>query len=349
MNCGGIIGYGTYLPNYRITLETMASAQQEDLPKLFASLGVTEKTVAGYDEDAITMAVSAAEQAIITTTIDRTNIGAIYVGSESHPYAVKPSAAIVGTALGIGRYYTAADIEFACKGGTAALHAALAMVRSSLAPYALAIGCDVAQAHPNDILAYVAAAGSAAFLIGNNANEVIATVDASHSITVDLPDFWRRAEQRYPEHTGRFTGQPAYFSIVEQLVTSILNDNNLTTADIDYVVFHQPNAKFVTAIAKQLGFNGSQYETGMIVQTCGNCYSATTLLGLAAVLDQAQPGKRILVASFGSGAGGDAFIMTTTSQLPRYQQQRTTFIKPLQQKKYLSFLEYQRITAMRPS
>ena len=349
MKCGGIIGYGTYLPSYRITLETMALAQQEDLPKLFASLGITEKTVAGYDEDTVTMAVSAAEQAIITTAIDRRTIGAVYVGSESHPYAVKPSAAIVGTALDIGHHYTGASIEFACKGGTAALQAALAITRSSMVPYALAIGSDVAQAHPDDILAYVAAAGSAAFLLGNNADEVIANIDAVHSITVDLPDFWRRAEQRYPEHTGRFTGQPAYFSVVEQLVTSILNENNLTTADIDYVVFHQPNAKFVTTIAKQLGFNRSQYETGMIVHTCGNCYSATTLLGLAAVLDHAEPGNRILVASFGSGAGGDAFIITTTKHLPHYQQQRTKLIKPLHQKKYLSFFEYQRITAMRAS
>lgn len=345
---GGIVGYGTYLPCYRITLETMALAHQEEVQKIQASLGVTEKTVAGYDEDTVTMAVSAAQEAIITTGIDRTKIRSVYVGSESHPYAVKPSAAIVGTALDIGQNYAAADLEFACKGGTAALQTALALTRSSLVPYALAIGSDVAQANPDDILAYVAAAGSAAFLLGSNEKEIITTIDATHSITLDLPDFWRRAEQRYPEHTGRFTGVPAYFSIIEQLVTSILNDHHLTTNDIDYVVFHQPNGKFVTTIAKQLGFTREQYAAGMIVTTCGNCYSATTLLGLAAILDQAQPGKRILVASFGSGAGGDAFIMTTTERITDYQEQRRMHTKPLQQKKYLSFLEYQRISAMRP-
>lgn len=343
---GGIVGYGTYLPSYRITLEIMALAKNEDVKKIFSSLAVTEKTVAGYDEDTVTMAVSASHNAVATTLTDKQTIGAIYVGSESHPYAVKPSAAIIGAALGINSAYAAADLEFACKGGTAALQSALGAVSSSLASYALAIGSDVSQAQPDDILSYVTGAGSAAFLVGNDSREWIATINAIGSVTQDLPDFWRREGQPYPEHMGRFTAQPAYFSVISKAVTSIMESNNLIPTDIDYVVFHQPNAKFVAAIAQQLGFTRQQYLPGMIVATCGNCYSATTLLGLTAILDQAQPGQRILVASFGSGAGSDTFIMTTTQELTRYQQRKTHTLQP-QQKKYLSYAEYQDIIAMR--
>ena len=86
----------------------------------------------------------------------------MYVGSESHPYVVKPSATLVGQALRIGTNYFAADMEFACKSGTAALQAALALVLADMCEYSLAIGGDTAQAAPHDILEYTAAAGAAA-------------------------------------------------------------------------------------------------------------------------------------------------------------------------------------------
>lgn len=346
MKSSGIIGYGTYLPRYRITLETMATGNHENHKKLFSSLGIIQKTIANHDEDTVTMAVSAAQEALATTLLNIETIKALYLGSESHPYAVKPSAAIVGTAIGLGHDYAATDLEFACKGGSASLQAALAF-SSAHACCALAIGSDVAQADPCDILAYVAAAGSAAFLVGVDEGNIIATIDASHSLTFDMPDFWRRSEERYPQHMGRFTGQPAYFAVIEELITKLLQENALAASDIDHLVVHQPNGKFVTTIANKLGFTKAQYETGMIVQQCGNCYSATTLLGLAHILDAAEPNQRILVASFGSGAGGDGFIMTTTQHLPAYQHERQQLIH--KKTIYLPFLEYERRIKMRIS
>jgi len=59
--------------------------------------------------------------------------------------------------------------------------------------------------------------------------------------------------------------------------------------------------------AKKLGFEKEKILPGFIVQKIGNTYSGSSPLGLCKTLDFAQPGQRILMTSFGSGAGSDAF------------------------------------------
>lgn len=127
----------------------------EDVAK---SLNVYEKAVPDLDEDTATIAVEAARNAILRAEIDPRRIGAIYTGSESHPYAVKPTGTIVGEALCCSHFHTVADMEFACKAGTAAIQACLGLVRSGMIDLGLAIGSDVSQGAPGDALEYTAAA-----------------------------------------------------------------------------------------------------------------------------------------------------------------------------------------------
>jgi len=311
----GIVGYGAYVPKYRITAETIARAHKQDPKKITAGLLVHEKTVPAYDEDTATIAVAAAKKALTCANITPTKIGALYVGSESHPYAVKPTAVTVGEALGVGNDYMAADLEFACKAGTAALQICYALVKAGMIEYGLAIGADTAQSRPGDVLEYSAAAGGGAFLIGCNEDEIIATIDATLSVSSDTPDFWRRPMQAYPEHMNRFTGEPSYFRHVLAATEKILAQTNLKPSDFSYVVFHQPNGKFALTAAKKLGFTREQVEPGLIAPHLGNSYSATSLIGLAAVLERARPGEKILVTSYGSGAGSDSFILQTTENI----------------------------------
>ena len=86
-------------------------------------------------------------------------------------------------------------------------------------------------------------------------------------------------------------------------------------ADFDYCIFHQPNGKFPVLAAKKLGFKAEQWEHGLLSPTLGNTYSGSSPMGLASTLDAAQPGQRILLVSYGSGAGSDAFIFETTERL----------------------------------
>ncbi|MCS7131385.1 MAG: hydroxymethylglutaryl-CoA synthase [Hadesarchaea archaeon] len=305
----GIVGYGVYIPRYRLKLEDIARVWGADAGKIKQGLLVEEKSVPGPDEDTVTIAVEAARNAVRHARINPQDIGAIYVGSESHPYAVKPTATIVAEAIGATPNLTAADYEFACKAGTAGFQTCMGMVEAGMIKYGMAIGADTAQGAPGDPLEYTAAAGGAAFIIGKNGGETIAAIEGTCSYTTDTPDFWRREMQPYPRHGGRFTGKPAYFKHVLSAATALLQQLQLRPQDYSYVVFHQPNGKFPLQAAKELGFSTEQVLPGLLVTKIGNTYSAATLLGLAAVLDQAKPGERILAVSYGSGAGSDAISL----------------------------------------
>ncbi|MCB0001917.1 MAG: hydroxymethylglutaryl-CoA synthase [Anaerolineae bacterium] len=306
----GIVGYGAYVPRYRLPAREVArvwSGRDAELP-------IKEKAVAGLDEDTATMSIEAARNALARAGIDPKRIRAVWVGSESHPYAVKPTSTIVAEALDIVPLTQAADWEFACKAGTEAMQAAIAFVGSGMADYALSIGMDTAQGRPGDALEYTAAAGGAAILLGP-AEESLARIEASLSYVTDTPDFWRRAHAHYPSHGQRFTGEPAYFHHVTSAAEMMLEGMQRDPADYRYVVLHQPNTKFPQRAAKQLGFRKEQFETGLLVPVIGNTYAGSSLIGLTAVLDEAQPGDRVLVVSFGSGAGSDAFSLEITDAI----------------------------------
>ena len=308
----GIVSYGVYIPRFRIRLDEIARVWG-DAEEISEGLQVFEKSVPDLDEDTVTFAVEAARNALQRAQIDPKRIGAIYAGSESHPYAVKPTATIVGQAVCTSSSFTAADLEFACKAGTAALQACLGLVSSNLIDLGLAIGADVSQGAPGDMLEYTAAAGGAAYVIGSQ--DVAAEIEGTYSFTTDTPDFWRREGMAYPEHGGRFTGEPAYFKHVTGAARGLLERMGTAPDDYDYAVFHQPNGKFPVRVAKMLGFSKKQIEPGLIVPLIGNTYSASCLIGLAATLDIARPGERIFVTSFGSGAGSDAFSISVKDKI----------------------------------
>lgn len=313
----GIVGYGAYIPRYRITVKELAMASGKDYERVCSSIAIEEKTVPAQDEDSTTFAVNSAQSAVLRAGINGNEINAIFVGSESPAYAVKPTATIVGNALGINNFSAAADVEFACKGGTAAFGICTALVKSGMAKFALAIGTDVALGVPGDILEFGAGAGAAAMIVGSDTSKIIAVIEDSISYVSDTPDFWRRDLQRYPQHVGRFTAEPAYFKSVCAGVGAILSKNKLNPQDFDYVVFHQPNGKFPLSAAKILGFTNNQLRVGLLADKIGNTYSACSLLGLTAVLDEAVANQRILVASYGSGSGSDAFILRTTQNIEK--------------------------------
>ncbi len=287
-----------------------------------AVLPIKEKAVPGLDEDVATMSIEAARNATAAgLPLTPTQIRAVWVGSESHPYAVKPTSTIVAEAIGAVPNVQAADWQFACKAGTEAMVAAMGFVGSGMADYALAIGMDTAQGQPGDALEYTAGAGGAAFILGP-AEDSLAVIECTYSYVTDTPDFWRRQYQKYPEHGQRFTGEPAYFKHITEAGQALLDATGTTASDYKYAVFHQPNTKFPQRAAAMLGFNKDQIAPGMLVPVIGNTYAGAAIIGLTAILDIAQPGDRILMVSFGSGAGSDAFSITVTEAITRAPQPR---------------------------
>jgi hydroxymethylglutaryl-CoA synthase len=307
----GITGYGAYVPRYRIAAKEIARVWAGGKA---GGLPIKEKAVPGLDEDVITMSIEAARSAMARAEIQPSDLRAVWVGSESHPYAVKPTSTVVAEAIGAVPHVQAGDWEFACKAGTEAMVAAIGFVGSGMAEYALAIGMDTAQGKPGDALEYTAAAGGAAFVLGP-AENALATINATYSYVTDTPDFWRREYQKYPEHGVRFTGEPAYFQHITSAGKTMMSELGLTAKDYKWAVFHQPNTKFPQKAGQMLGFTPEQIAPGLLVTVIGNTYSGAAIIGLTAILDIAEPGDRILLVSFGSGAGSDAMDITVTDKI----------------------------------
>ena len=339
----GIVSHGSYIPRYRIKTEEIARIYGKNSDSIKKELLIDEKSVPGIDEDSVTMGYEASINAIKRSSIDKTRIGAIYCGSESPVYAVKPNASIIGEALGIGKDYTSADIEFACKAGTAGMQMAFGLSKSGLIEYGLAIGSDTSQSRPGDILEYTAASGAAAVLIGNKKEEVIAELEGMHSISSDTSDFWRRNTQKYPSHAERFTGAPAYFKHVVECTKALMAKTKVKADDIDRVVLHTPNGKFPLRVGEILGFSKEKLQDNLIVSKVGNTYSAASMLVLSSVLDNARPNERILMTSFGSGSGSDSFLFKVTGNIKKLNQARETK-SYVDDKKYVDYATYCKIT-----
>lgn len=331
----GIVGYGAYVPRYRIAAKEISRVWTDG----HGGVPVASKSVPGPDEDVITMSIEAARNAIKRSNIAPQDLTAVWIGSESHPYSVKPSGTIVADALGATPFVSSADFEFACKAGSEALTAGMGIVGSGMGQYVMAIGADTAQGRPGDALEYTAAAGAAALIVGP-ASDSIAVIEETVSYVTDTPDFFRRADRPYPVHGNRFTGEPAYFTQVRSSTQALMQQLGISPGDITHAVFHQPNARFPQAVAKQLGFSAEQVQTGLLANRIGNTYSAAALLGLTAVFDVAQPGDTILMASYGSGAGSDAYLMRVTDAILERRDRATKTLRYIEREYFVDYAVY---------
>ena len=220
---------------------------------------------------------------------------------------------------------------------------ALSHVMSGNMEFALGIGADTSQGAPNDALEFSASAGGAAYIMGTK--NLLADCTGTYSFTSDTPDFWRREYQHYPRHAGRYTGEPAYFKHLLSSARAMMEKAGMQAKDFKYAIFHMPNGKFPFMAGKQLGFTKEQIETGWVVNKMGNTYSGSSPTGLAAVLDVADPGDKILITSFGSGAGSDSFVFQATDLLPAAQKKARTVRSLIDDNKH--YLTYGQYAAMR--
>ncbi len=156
-------------------------------------------------------------------------IRAVWVGSESHPYAVKPTSTVVAEAIGAVPNTQAADWEFACKAGTEAVQAAIGFVGSGMADYAWRSAWTpprAGRATRSNTPPAPAARPSCSARPRNS----LAIFEASYSYVTDTPDFWRRADEKYPEHGERFTGEPAYFKHITEAGAALMETLGRRTA-----------------------------------------------------------------------------------------------------------------------
>lgn len=298
----GILTFGAYVPMLRLAL---------------GKKGGPEKAVANWDEDAITMGVAAAIDALCGT--DRAGVDALFFASTSYPFKEKQGAAIIAKALDLRRDVSTTDIGDSLRAGTSALRAGLDAIKAGSAKRVLVVAADTRMAAPRTALEANLGDGAAAFLLG--ADGVIATLEAVHTISDEIIDVWRTEGDPFVHAwEDRFVVDHGYRDNVVEVVRGLLQKTGVAAKDVTRAVLYAPDARSLGAVAKAVGLDASQQVQDALFGRLGNVGAAFAPLLLAAALDGARAGQRLLVASYGDGA--DALLFTTTPQVERREGHR---------------------------
>jgi len=327
----GIVSYGVYIPLWRLERSAIASGLKG------------EKAIAGFDEDSITMATAAAVNCF--QRIERKSIDGLIFASTTSPYLEKQAASILTKALDLRRDIFTADSLACLRGGTIAMRIASDMVEAGSAKRILVTAADCRLGAPDSNFEQDSGDGGAALVFGDS-SEAIATVVGSYSISNELMDVWRLPGEAFVNtEEDRFIEEEGYLKIVEEAIQVIMHKYKLTSKDFAKAVFYAPNNRCYRTLVSRLGFNSNQLQDPLF-DSIGNTGTAYPLMMLIAALEDARPGDKILLASYGDGS--DAFILETTEHI---KNKNYRGIKPyLDSKKviddYPKYLKWRKILPM---
>ncbi|MBW1612745.1 MAG: hydroxymethylglutaryl-CoA synthase [Deltaproteobacteria bacterium] len=338
----GITSYGAYIPKYRLGRADISTSWGG--PPLSG-----EKAIANFDEDSITMAVAASRDCI--NGINPKTINALYFASTSSPYKEKQAAATIGAVLDMKSEIFSMDISQSLRAGTNAIAAAMDSIQSNSAKNALVCAADIRLGLPNGPRELAYGDGAAAFTLGKE--NVIATIDGKYSISDEIIDVWRSDKDTYVRSwEDRFTKEKGYNKIVFEAVSGALKKYKLEPKDFSKAVFYSPDGRAVGSVARNLGFDIKTQVQDIMYDTAGNTGAALAPMLLVAALEEARPGDRLLLASYGDGC--DVFILTVTPEIENIQAKNKRGIKcHLKSKKVLTsyekYLRWRDIISVEPA
>jgi hydroxymethylglutaryl-CoA synthase len=297
----GIKSYGAYIPRYRLSHNTIFNA----VGFLGSFPPPGENAVANHDEDTLSMAVAAGMDCL--TGLKREEVGGLYLATTSQPYMLRQNSAIVAAALDMTSKIRTSDFLGSNKSGTSALLAAFDAVNSGMLNV-LVCASDCRVSKPGSSQEPLYGDGAAAILTGND--ELIATLEGFYSVSYDFPDRWRAANEKF-EHSweDRFIRDEGYAKMLPEAISGLLKKYKLAITDFAIIAFPDLYPREHAAIVKRLGAEPRQLQTSLLDKV-GDTGSASPLMMLVRALENAKPGDKILIASFGNGSDAMFFQVT---------------------------------------
>ncbi|CAB3735751.1 hydroxymethylglutaryl-CoA synthase family protein [Paraburkholderia rhynchosiae] len=310
-NTYGITGFGGYIPRLRMQRAAIAAAHKWMAPNL-RSLSKGQRAFCSWDEDAVTMAVEAARDALDTKSTSR--FVAVSMASTTMPFADLQNSAIVAGALGLPSGARTMDVGHSQRAGTSGLLAAL---QSTSGP-ALFVASDRPRGKPASTQEISYGAGAAAFMLGSEG--VLARVIGSSSCNAMFVDRFRAANAKYDYvWEERWIRDEGYAKLVPETVNAALEQAGVSAGQVDHFILATPMKGIAAMVAKRLGIP-AEAEADNLNENCGFSGTAHGLLMLAHVLQHASPGEVIVLASFGQGV--DALVIKTTDALKSFSPRR---------------------------
>ena len=304
----GIVGYGVYIPKYRVGRGTIGKA--------WSTGGRGESSVSYHDEDVITMGAEASLNAVSHSGIDSSaELDALYLGTDSYPHLEHSSLGIISEVLRTKDEMDLADFTASPRASFAAFKACQDAIKANRIKYGLVIGSEARSASPGSLEEMNCGDGAAAVLLGSE--NTIAEIEEIYTYTSNIVDRWREAGSPYPkEYEPRFTRDYGYQRHVLKAAGALLEKLGASIDDFQHVILQQPDGRMVKKAAKSLNLKPEQTQTADLFPVVGDLGAASVLMGLAVVLDQAKPGERILALSYGSGVS-DAIALKVNERIEK--------------------------------
>jgi len=306
----GIVSCGLYIPRLRIKRE-----EYQRVWGYFSPRGVEEKAVADFDEDSITMGVEAASNALRNAGIDGTKIDAVYFASTSPPYAEKQNASTIASALGCRSNTATMDLTSSTKSGASALLSCLDLVGSGRGRTGLVVAADCSLGDPSTPIEHQFGAAAAATVVGSE--RVSALFDGCYSVTREnMGERFRRSGESY---VRRIDLGAYHEAVVDEAVSScvdgMMEKLSCSSRDYDFVVLQGIDDARALDLCKKLGFEDKKVMAGLISAKIGDTGAASPLLALSKILELASTGQRVLLCSYGPGAGADVISLVVEEQM----------------------------------
>ena len=323
----GIKSFGAYIPRYRINHNTIFSAV--GFLGTFPPPG--ENAVANHDEDTLSMAVAAGSDCL--DGLKREEVNGLYLATTSQPYMLRQNSALVAAALDLENNIRTADFLGSNKSGTSALLSAFDAVKADTSNI-LVCASDCRVSKPGSSQEPLYGDGAAAILMGSD--DIVASLEGSYSVSYDFPDRWRATSEKF-EHSweDRFIRDAGYTKMIPEAISGLLKKYNLAITDFTKIIFPDLYPREHAAIVKRLGADARQIQTSLLDKV-GDTGSASPLMMLVSALEEAKPGDKILVASFGNGS--DAMFFQVTEKIKNITGRRGVR-KNLETKKELASYE----------
>lgn len=301
----GITSYGAYVPLWRLNREAIMKGLRG------------EKAIRNFDEDSTTMAVAAAIDCLKGR--DREAIDGLFFASTTAPYKEKQIATTIAAAADMRPDIITADFCNSLRSGTSALRAALDAVRAGTAKQMLVVTADCRMGAPGTDFEQNCGDGAAALLIGDSDGAV--DIEAWHSISNELHDIWRRDDDDFIRSwEDRFVYSRGYVDTVTQTVSALLQECDIGPNDLTKTILAAPTARVHGEISRRLELDPKTQVQEHLFDVMGNTGTAYPLMLLVAALEEAKPGDRLLLTSYGNGS--DALVLRVTDQIEKTKDRR---------------------------
>lgn len=327
----GISGYSAYIPKLRIKKEDYAKAWGS-----FSAAGVAEKSVMGFDEDVLTAAAKVTKRALESVPTAPDKVTRFALASTSPPYVEKLLSGTVLYSVGIPFTTYTSDHITSTRAGTEALIAGFEHIMSNASGKAVVAAADAPNASMWDSVEHALGAGAAAYVL--SADNLIAELEGTASYASEyFGERFRPREAPYLHDLNvKKFAEGSLITNTTRAGTALLKKLNRKPEEYQHVVIQQPDARVPATIAARLSFTDAQLASSLVSKSLGDLGAASVPVALAAALDVAKVGDRIMVISYGSGAGSDALSFKVVGD----RKAQVKVQAEIDRKEYIDYVKY---------